>query len=175
MAARMQYDRRMSRVPFALAFAVAVAACGHASYPASMQHHLLNQPLPDIHARETINGGPLDASSLKGRVVVVKFFATYCQPCKETLPAAQHVHDNHDDVAFVGVSLDESRSAAEELVAKYKITFPVVYDAARIYQGKFRVNEMPRTFVTDKQGIVRWVGGEGQTEFDLEQAVRAAQ
>jgi thiol-disulfide isomerase/thioredoxin len=168
--------------PGFLAIALAVApvlvslpGCGgKATYPSSMQHHLLNQPLPTLHARETLNAGALDSTELAGKVVVVKFFAEYCAPCKATLPATERVHKSHGDVAFVGVSLDESRAAAARLVDAFGISFPVVYDASRVFQGKFRVNEMPRTFVADKQGIVRWVGGEGQTEDDLTQAVEAA-
>ena len=161
----------------ALALTPALATttgCGRPAYPASMQHHLLNQPLPDVHARETLNAGALDPSSLAGNVVVVKFFAEYCAPCKETLPAAERVHKSHGDVVFIGVSLDENRAAAGRIVQAYNLSFPVVYDAARVYQGKFRVSEMPRTFVADRQGIVRWVGGEGQSEDDLVRAVEAA-
>jgi thiol-disulfide isomerase/thioredoxin len=152
------------------------ASCGGGkpTYPASMQHHLLNQPLPTLHARETLNAGAIESNDLAGKVVVVKFFAEYCAPCKETLPATERVHKSHDDVAFIGVSLDESRDAAGRVVSQYGISFPVVYDASRVFQGKFRVSEMPRTFVADKQGIVRWIGGPGQSEDDLTRAVEAA-
>jgi len=160
---------------FIAAAALATAGCGgKPTFPQSAQHHLLNQPLPEIRARETINAGPLDASKLSGKVVVVKFFAEYCQPCKETLPAAERVHKSHDDVVFIGVSLDESREAAARMVTQYQLSFPVVYDASRVFQGRFRVSEMPRTFVADRTGVVRWVGAEGQTEDDLTRAVEAA-
>lgn len=159
----------------ALALSTLALACGgRPTFPPSSEHHLLNQPLPAFHARETINAGPLDSAQTANKVVVVKFFAEYCGPCKETLPAAERVHKSHDEVVFVGVSLDESRAAAERMVQQYGLSFPVVYDASRTFAGKFRVSEMPRTFVTDRQGIVRWVGGPGQTEDDLQRAVDAA-
>ncbi len=161
----------------ALAFVPAVVAtsgCARPTYPASMQHHLLNQPLPVLHARETLDGTAFDSSAFAGKVLVVKFFAEYCAPCKETLPATERVHKSHGDVVFLGVSLDENRAAAGRIVQAYNLSFPIVFDASRAFQGKFRVSEMPRTFVADKQGIVRWVGGEGQSEDDLTRAIEAA-
>ncbi len=127
-----------------------------------------------MRARETLGGNGLDGGDFRDRVVVVKFFASYCEPCKRTLPAAERVHETQTDVMFLGVSLDESREDAVGVVKSYGLTFPVVYDAAHVFQGKFHVSELPRTFVADRFGIVRWVGAGGQTEEDLEQAIAAA-
>jgi thiol-disulfide isomerase/thioredoxin len=159
----------MKRVLF-LAF---LAACGRPTFPASASHALLNQKLPDLTARETLDGSPLDAKALEGKPVVVKFFAEYCKPCKETLPAVESLAKQYGDVVFIGMDEDESNSTARELVKQYGLTFPVVHDQGR-FRGRFRVTEMPMTFVADKTGLVRWVGDERQTEADLRRAVEAA-
>lgn len=126
-----------------------------------------------MKTRSMLDGSALDAAALAEKPVVVKFFADYCQPCKKTLPAAQRVHAKFDDVIFIGVSEDEDRESAQKVVQQFGLTFPVIYDDAKRFAGVFRVNEMPRTFVADKQGVVRWVGGEAQTEDDLKQVVEA--
>jgi thiol-disulfide isomerase/thioredoxin len=154
--------------------AAAVAGCGRPSFPPSAESHLLGQPLPELRAHETLNGTPLEAGDFRDRVVVVKFFASYCEPCKRTLPAAERVHEAQADVMFLGVSLDESREDAVGVVKSYGLTFPVVYDAAHVFQGKFHVSELPRTFVADRKGVVRWVGAGGQTDDDLDRAIEAA-
>ena len=157
-----------------LAVTLAVlCACGHATYPQAVQHPLMNQPLPDFK-RRTVDGTTIEGGDLRGHAVVVKFFAEYCAPCKLTLPAAERVHQEYGDVAFIGVAEDESSETVRGVVNTYNLTFPVIHDAANVMSGKFRVSELPMTFVADRQGVIRWVGGEGQTEDDLTRAVEAA-
>ena len=165
--------RRLRATALAPLLVFALGACGRPSFPESAPHPLFSQKLPEFH-RHTLDGGTIESASLAGRPVVVKFFAEYCQPCKLTLPAAERVHQAHDDVAFVGVAEDESSETAEGLVRSMHLTFPVIHDAANVMSGKFRVSELPMTFVADRQGVIRWVGGAGQTEGDLQRAVEAA-
>jgi thiol-disulfide isomerase/thioredoxin len=153
---------------------LAAAACGHATFPESTQHPLLAKPFPEIRHRQTLDGAAFDPTQAQGKVVVVKFFAEYCIPCKETLPAAERIHEANGDVLFLGIDEDESTETARTLVAHYGITFPVIHDASNVLSGRFRVSSMPTTFVVDRTGVVRWVGGEGQTESDIAQAVAAA-
>ena len=166
-------DTPQRRFGAVLSLLVAVA-CGHAGYPPSSQHPLLAKALPEIHHRQTLDGQPFDGAQLQGKAVLVKFFADYCQPCKETLPAAERVHQAHPDVAFLGIDEDESAETASALAQKYGLTFPVVHDQGNVLSGRFRVSSMPMTFVADASGVVRWIGGEGQTEDDLRRAVEAA-
>ena len=155
------------------AFVSLFLGCGKPAYPKTARHALLERPLPEIR-RETLDGAHLDTSGLRGRVVVVKFFADYCQPCKVTLPAAERIHKAHTDVLFLGVAEDESRETAKLMVATFGLTFPVIHDGGNVLSGRFRVSDMPTTFVADKAGVIRWVGGAGQTEEELQRAVDAA-
>ncbi len=168
-------------VTLANATAAAIAAgtlavsCGGAPvYPASSAHPLLGKPLPAMHHRQTLDGKPLDEGALAGKPVLVKFFADYCAPCKATLPAAEKVHEAHPEVVFLGIDEDESTETATALVQRYGLTFPVVHDAANALSARYRVSTIPTTFVADADGVIRWVGGEGQTEDDLRRAVEAA-
>jgi thiol-disulfide isomerase/thioredoxin len=164
----------MRALAVAVAFA-ASAACGHSAYPQSATHPLLGQPLPALpHRATTLGGAPLDTSALSGKPVLVKFFADYCKPCKDSLPAAERVHRANPDVAFVGIDEDESAEAAISVVQRFGLTFPVVHDESNMLSGRFRVTSMPMTFVADASGAIRWVGGEAQTEEDLRKAVEAA-
>jgi thiol-disulfide isomerase/thioredoxin len=150
------------------------SACGQPSFPQSPKHDLLGQPSPEIKARQLLDGSALAAGALAGRVVVVKFFADYCAPCKKTLPAVEALHRRFGDVAFIGVSEDESRAKAQKVVDQFSLTFPVIHDSSQVYSGRFRVAQMPTTFVIDKLGVVRWVGGADQTDDELTQAIEAA-
>lgn len=163
----------MRQLP-SLALLPIVLACGRPSYPQSAAHPLLGQPLPAIHHKQTLDGHPLDSDQLAGKPVLVKFFADYCKPCKETLPAAERVHEAHPDVLFVGIDEDEGLDAANGLVQRYSLTFPVIHDDGNVLSGRFRVSTMPMTFVADASGTISWVGDETQTEDELKRAVEAA-
>jgi len=164
----------LHRLLMTLAPLLLQAACGHADYPPATAHPLLGQPLPTIHHRQTLDGQPFDARTLAGKPVLVKFFADYCKPCKDTLPAAERIHEANPDVLFVGIDEDEEAQTASSLVKRYSLTFPVIHDGANVLSARFRVSTMPMVFVADKTGVIRWVGAEGQTEDDLRRAVDAA-
>jgi len=155
-----------------LATLLLAAACRPAGPPPSAPSPLAQQSLPDF-ARPTLTGDRVDTEQLRGKVVVIKFFAKYCEPCKRTLPAAQKLHEKHPEVAFVGVSEDEYSSDAQVLVDTYGLSFPVVHDQGNVLAGRFRVSEMPVTFVVDTAGVVQWIGGPGQDEDDLAAAIDA--
>jgi thiol-disulfide isomerase/thioredoxin len=104
-------------------------------------------------------------------VVVVEFFAKYCEPCQRTLPAAQQLHASRDDLLVIGVAEDEHPADVQEMIHRYGLTFPVVHDRANVLAGRFRVRELPVTFVADRTGTIRWVGSPDQGERDLERAV----
>lgn len=156
------------------AVAVFAFGCGPPAFPPSASHPLLGAPLPEIRHRQSLDGHVVDGGMLAGSPVLVKFFADYCQPCKETLPAAERVHEAYPDVVFVGIDEDESSEAARAVASRYGLTFPVVHDGSNVLAGRFRVATMPMTFVADASGVIRWVGAEGQTEDDLRRAVQAA-
>lgn len=166
-----------------LSLCAAVAACLLAAplssgcgkpktVPPSAQSPLVGQPLPSF-SRRTLAGQKIESDATRGQLVVVKFFAEYCAPCKRTLPAAQKLHAKNPDVVFIGISEDEYASQAQGMVDGFGLSFPVVHDKGNVLAGRFRVSEMPVTFVVDAQGVVRWVGGPGQDEDDLEAAVAA--
>jgi cytochrome c biogenesis protein CcmG/thiol:disulfide interchange protein DsbE len=167
-------------ITFVGAMALAVAptivlgcAAAKAEMPPPASSPLMRKPLPSFR-RPTVQGPTFDTDAHRGGIVVVKFFAKYCVPCQRTLPAAEALHRDWSDVTLVGVSEDENPSGAQTQVDRYRLTFPVVHDAGNVLAGRFRVTEMPVTFVTNRQGQIVWVGGPDQPEKDLARAVEAA-
>lgn len=158
--------------PVALVAAAPVACSRTSPPPPTYPSKVHGGPMPDMPGY-TLSGDRFDAGPLAGNVVVVKFFAKYCKPCYHTLPATQSLGEKYDDVAIVYVSLDESAADATQMATQFGLTFPVLYDRSRRVAGSYRVVELPMTFVIDKQGIVQWVGGPGQTPEHLRSAVLA--
>lgn len=160
----------MRGLGLAAALVLCLACSGSAALPPSAPSPLSGKPLPTF-SRRTLGGGEVDTKALGGRVVVVKFFADYCAPCKKTLPAAQALAKARPDVTVIGISEDEHASTAADIAQRYSLSFPVIHDSGQVLAGRFRVSEMPATFVAGKDGVVRWIGGESQGEEDLERAV----
>lgn len=159
-----------------VALALILAACGGSSPPAkappSSQSSLLGQPAPSFK-REAVNGPTVDVGTPAKKVTVVKFIATYCQPCMKTLPAIEKMHEEHPEIAIVGVSEDEHENEAKQLVSSMHLTFPVVHDQQQVLAARYRVRDLPVTYVLDGKGTVVWVGGPEKTQDDLVAAALA--
>jgi thiol-disulfide isomerase/thioredoxin len=121
-----------------------------------------------------VQGGEFDSGRASERVLVVDFFAAYCQPCRRSLPMLEALHRRHPDLAIVGVSLDAAATDAQGLVARHRLTFPVVHDPMNAIAGRFRVTELPASFVVDRDGRITWVGGGDQPEDALARAAEVA-
>jgi peroxiredoxin len=139
--------------------------------PQGATNGLVGNALPEFRGA-TLAGTELDSAELRGKPVVVKFFAEYCVPCQRTLPAVERLHRARPDVAFVGVSEDDRAATAEAIVKEYGLSFPVLHDASKELMQSFRIRELPATFVVDRHGVVRWVAGPSQSERDLDEALR---
>ena len=156
----------------ALAGCAAVMPPSYAQNPLSPSG-LETKALPEIK-RRTIEGTSFDTTTTRGKVTVVKFFAKYCEPCKRSLPWFEKFSREHRDVAVLGIAEDERESDVRDVATAYGLTFPIVHDTGNALSGRFRVSDMPITFVADRKGRIRWVGGPDQTEADLEAAVSAS-
>ena len=169
----MRWSRFVPAVALPCLLGFVLGCGGPSTPPPSTPSPLVGAALPKFE-RRTVNASKVN-SGAGGQVVVVKFFAKYCEPCKKTLPAAERIHRDRPDVLFVGVAEDEYQADVQEMIDHYQLTFPVVHDRGNVLAGRFRVQDLPITFVADKAGTVRWVGGGKASESDLEAAIEWAQ
>jgi len=146
--------------------------CAPSGPPPSAPSPILDQRLPGFK-RPTVNADKVNTEE-GGRVTVVKFFAKYCEPCKKTLPEAQRLSQSHPDVLFVGIAEDEYQADVQAMIDQFELTFPVVHDRGNVLAGRFRVDELPITFVADATGTIRWVGDGATNEGGLEAAIEWA-
>jgi peroxiredoxin len=102
-------------------------------------------------------GGELDLATLRGRLVVLNFWATWCPPCVQEMPSLERLHRALGDegLAVVTVSVDEDEAALRRFAQKHGLTFPILRDPGGSAAGAFRTTGYPETFELDTQGIVR--------------------
>jgi peroxiredoxin len=148
---------------------IVAAECSSSSIkpPPSAPSPLLSNAAPDF-TRPALDGSRVHTADWRGRVMLIDFFAEHCVPCVKSLPAIEALHRAQPNVAVLGVSEDDDADGARRMVARHGLTFPVVHDPEHALAGRYRVIELPATFVIDARGVVRWSGA-----VDDENQVRA--
>ncbi len=145
--------------PWLLAALFAVAVLALASVPADQTPKIA----PDF-SLATLGGTDVTLSSLRGSVVILDFWASWCKPCTRSLPALHALAARLADrgVVFVAVSLDRTEAAARDYAAAHDLApESVLYgslDEARAVKDLYGVVGIPRTFIIDREGWIRFSG-----------------
>lgn len=130
-------------------------------------------PMPKIDVGTVYNNDEynVDFDDLKGYVVVVEFWATWCGPCKKTIPHLNDLHEKYADkgVVIIGIS-DEDDKTVRPFLKKMKMDYLVI--AGSEAMKTYGVNGIPHAFIVDTNGIVQWDGHPGMPAF--EQAIEKA-
>ncbi|HVY44934.1 MAG TPA: TlpA disulfide reductase family protein [Minicystis sp.] len=142
------------------AAAAALAACGPPEMPPSLGHPLADAPAPPFHELSTSSWDVGLPAAPMTKVTVIDFWASWCGECERTIPALEQLYrDKQDDgVMVIGVSVDERAEDATDRALALRTTFPLVLDPHMAIAGRYRVAQIPLTFVVDRKGTVRGVG-----------------
>jgi cytochrome c biogenesis protein CcmG, thiol:disulfide interchange protein DsbE len=122
--------------------------------------------------QKTLSGGTLKLSQLRGKVVLLDFWASWCEPCKRELPllAKMAPRLKEKGVEIVAVNIDEQKENAESFLRSHGLRLTVVYDQDHKIVGQYQPPKMPSSFVIDPNGVIRAVhsGFEAGDETKLE-------
>jgi cytochrome c biogenesis protein CcmG/thiol:disulfide interchange protein DsbE len=135
---------------------------------------------PDFTLDRLDEDGELQLSSLRGKAIVVNFWASWCQPCKEEAPHLQQVWREHRPRGLVVVGLDSKdfREDGRRFVRRFEWTFPIAFDGPGSVSDDYGVTGYPETFVIDRSGrVVEAFIGAVNSEEDrerLRQAIESA-
>jgi len=93
---------------------------------------------------------------LKGKVVLVDFFASWCGPCKESFPVMQELHKKYagKDFVIIAVNVDKKKSDMDNFLKKHPTDFAIVRDATNKLVNEVKIPTMPTSFVIDRTGKV---------------------
>ena len=102
-------------------------------------------------------GDNVSLASLKGKVVMLNFWASWCGPCRQEMPLLEQMHKRYSAIGFtlVGVNVDANSKDAEEWLSKTPVSFPVLFDRDSKVSAMYDVKAMPSTVFIDRQGNVR--------------------
>jgi thiol-disulfide isomerase/thioredoxin len=131
---------------------------------------LFGQPAPKLAVKEWINGPPVTLAELKGRVVLLEFWATWCKPCEQMFPKLKALYENYASRGLVILALtryflayggtEDSQAKELELirdfVKKHGIEFPVGVSEDESTQTAYGATALPIIALIDRQGLLRY-------------------
>lgn len=112
--------------------------------------------LPDLKTFGVTGSMP---ENLKGKVVLVDFWATWCTPCKASFPVMDELQKKYgtNDFVIIAISVDEKKSAMTKYLSKNPVAFTTLHDSAQKLVAAADVATMPTSFLIDRTGKIRFV------------------
>ncbi|HWH05578.1 MAG TPA: TlpA disulfide reductase family protein [Gaiellaceae bacterium] len=131
---------------------------------------------PVFRLAQLAEEGELSLDDLRGKAVVLNFWASWCGPCKEETPLLERTWQRWQDrdVVFVGVNVKDFRGDALAFLAEYGVTYPNVYDGKGWTIGRYGVTGFPETYFLDARGRVVYRVAGPVDEDDLESGIGRA-
>jgi thiol-disulfide isomerase/thioredoxin len=117
------------------------------------------QPAPLFRADPLQGKEVIELERYRGKVVFLDFWASWCAPCRQSLPALERMRQEHAAAGFevIAVNLDEVPQDGLDFLEKYPVTYPTVRDPQGKLARLYDVRTMPMSYLIDRKGVVRHV------------------
>jgi cytochrome c biogenesis protein CcmG/thiol:disulfide interchange protein DsbE len=139
-----------------------VAGCDRGSHPGN-----IGKPAPQFVIGDDTH--TVDLSKLRGRVVVLNLWATFCAPCIEELPSLLELQKKMPDVEIVAVSMDQDPDLYHQFLVKHHVDLVTILDQDQRINALYGTAQIPETYIIDRQGILRrkFIGAQDWTSPDI--------
>ncbi|MGD9894591.1 MAG: TlpA family protein disulfide reductase [Dehalococcoidia bacterium] len=116
----------------------------------------IGRAAPDFRLTR-LDGGELQLSDLRGSVVILNFWATWCAPCRQEMPEFVRIYStmHGQGLEIVAVDLQEAEGQVQSFVDEFGMRFPILFDRSGEVARTYRVNQLPVTLIIDRDGVVR--------------------
>lgn len=168
--------RRFTRLGFLAAAALTLSAASFAQLSAD-QRALIGKQAPDFTLRN-VAGGNITKASLRGRVVLLDFWATWCGPCKAASPFMQTLHTRYNSrgLRVIGANAGERTTGpapARDYARQHNYTYTFTFESDNVFRA-FKSRGYPTFILIDKTGVVRniWVGWADQLKTPMENEIK---
>ena len=142
----------------ALSIIVSSAVLIFATHILMASSELIGKQAPDFTLRSNLDENK-KLSELRGKVVLINFWASWCGPCQQELPKLSELKDLHDEYDFelLAINIDEEPNKALRLAKKLGLDFPILFDQEKKVSKAYDIDAMPMTILLDRNGDVRYV------------------
>jgi peroxiredoxin len=126
------------------------------------------------------SGKNIKLSELRGQVVLLNFWASWCGPCRQEMPFLEKLHKRYSALGFtvLGVNVEEDPRKAKTLLKDISVSFPILFDTSNKVSKQYKVSAMPSTIMIDRNGNMRYLhkgykpGDEAQYKKWVKQLIR---
>jgi len=124
----------------------------------SVQAEEMKGPAPDFTLKNRA-GGNVRLADLRGEVVMINFWASWCGPCRQEMPLIEDIYKRYKDLGFtvLGVNVDNDSKLADKLLSNISVSFPVLLDSENKLSEIYQVDAMPSTVMVDRNGNMRFL------------------
>lgn len=139
-----------------LIFVLSAANGAQAVVPPWEIEGLRAKEIPDFQIKD-ITGKTITNKELQGKVVLLNFWATWCRPCAQEMPAFERLYQRYKDkgLVIVGISVDSETDFVKNFLKKISVTFPIAVDTKSEVANAYKVFTYPTTFLVDRHGVVQ--------------------
>jgi len=152
----------MLRYLFLIAAFLSPLVVGAGSLPQTLTP-VADRPLAPNFSLQDLDGQVHRLSDLRGRPVIVNFWATWCPPCREEMPSMQRAWERlqSEGVSLLAVDVGEDPDTVFQFMGSYPVAFPILFDRDGAVSDAWPIRGLPTTFVIDPQGHIayRAIGG----------------
>ena len=132
-------------------------------------------PAPDFTLKSQ-KGDNLKLSELRGKVILINFWASWCGPCRQEMPVLDELYRHYRSLDFtiLGVNVEQDSDNAKSLLKDVSVSFPVLFDNENKVSKLYDVKGMPSTVLVDRDGNIRYVhmGYQPGTEAEYQAQIR---
>lgn len=156
-----------------LLISLPLPACGQSDSKSVMENVEAKYPKFAPFKITSFEGEVIDMAKLRGTVVVINFWASWCGPCKLEAGELEAVYSAYKakGVNFVGIAIDDIEANARAFVKRYNVTYPNAIDSDNSLSSRYQIFAIPTTFVIDKAGLIRYTRRGAVTRGALAQEI----
>lgn len=135
---------------------------------------IIGKKAPDFSLRD-INDRVINLSAMRGKVVIINFWATWCPPCRAEMPSLNNLYRElrNKGLEVIAISTDRSASVVKDYLSKNPLDITIVVDSDNKVSRQFKVFSIPTTFLIDRNGIIieRYLGEENWTSPEIKKRI----
>ena len=140
-------------------------------HPSRQKNASALRPAPDFSLTD-VAGHPLHLSDYRGKVVILDFWATWCEPCKQEIPHFIDLQSKYSaqGLQILGISMDDSEPPVRDFQKQFKINYPLAVGSAKLADQYGGILGLPITFVIDRNGqiVARHIGATDVSVIEAE-------
>ncbi len=125
-------------------------------------------PFPNFTLRKLSQKNQISLNQYRGKIVVIDFWASWCEPCRQEFPVLNKLYKKYykDGVQVMGINVDTEEADAARFLKENPAVFMLLHDDGGKLMDQFNLETMPRSFIIDRKGVVRFMHNGYNSDYD---------